>query len=156
MEQKIKGHFNKKICSDCGGKCCKFLPGCMFPEDFKEISKENILGLLTTGNFSIDSWVGDIRPGKDLWDVSYFLRPATKGNEGKIYDESWGGKCVFLRNTGCLLSDNKKPFGCRILEPKENLEGKCKTNNGDKKDSVLAWVPYRDIFEEIINKSEFE
>ncbi|MDD5013825.1 MAG: YkgJ family cysteine cluster protein [Atribacterota bacterium] len=117
----IRGYYNEELCKKCKGKCCKGLPGEYSPEDIERIFPAKNLKLsvemaLKTKKIAIDWWEDD----KPL----YFLRPATKGNEGKIYDPSWGGECVFLKKTGCSLPKEERPEVCRLLEPRAE-EDKC-------------------------------
>ena len=110
-----KYYFNEVICKDCGGKCCKSLPGFCTPKDiirlFPSKSLKASVGLaLNSGKFCVD-WYEDspIRP---------FIRPATKDKIGLRYDPSWGGECVFLTETGCTLPKDLRPHTCKKLEPK--------------------------------------
>ncbi|MBA7525328.1 hypothetical protein ES705_17479 [subsurface metagenome] len=115
----IKGNYNEKLCEECGGKCCKKLPGGYSPEDIKRLFSAKSLRLsvkkaLETKRIAIDWWEDD--------PPLYFLRPATKGKEGIIYDPSWGDKCTFLMSDGCSLPKEERPEVCRKLEPKSKEE----------------------------------
>lgn len=137
-----KNHLNENMCSTCGGNCCQRLPGIMFPEDFETINKKIIMDLLNTGNYSIDCWEGEI-------ENPYWIRPATIKGKGKLIDKSWGGICVFWSSTGCRFDKDLRPYGCRMLEPREYGE-ECKIHNAGKLEAAKAWEPFKDIFEEIL------
>lgn len=134
-------NLNKKACKTCEGACCKKLPGCLFPNDLNIVDKQSILSLIKTGNYSIDYW--------ETEEQLYFLRPATVEGKGILLDPSWGGTCVFLGANGCTLSNDSRPYGCRILEPEENS---CDAHDGGKHESAIAWEPFRSLFVEILEE----
>lgn len=134
---------NKAICSRCKGRCCEQMPGACFPEDFDmEHTTENLITAILDGNYAIDSWEGD--PGDGINKTAYFVRPATKSALGEVYDNSWGGECVFLTGIGCELEAKNRPSECQSLEPKEKLG--CELhNNKNKQNSALQWRKYFNI-----------
>lgn len=134
-----------KICSECGGSCCKNCPGIMHPDDVQR-SKKKIKALLLSKKYAVDWWEGDIRPkGKRL--QIYFLRPAIKGFEG-MFHPSWGGECIFLENKGCKLFSDDRPMQCRNLEPKRH--GLCILHgHAGKIYLVKAWIPYQKFFDKL-------
>jgi len=140
---------NPTLCTECGGKCCKKIPGPAHPSDFgcpKRGWKKNLETALQSGKWAIDWWEGDPRPGgSELYRV-YYVRPATKGNEGIRFDASWGGECTFLGDTGCTLSSEGRPTVCRLVEPK--AKGNCKYHGKykhDKRDSAIKWIPHQKL-----------
>lgn len=152
LENKLNNN-NPTLCAECGGKCCKGMPGCAFPEDFKEPLKDNLIKALSTGKWAIDWWEGS--PFEDdNWNyayTAYYIRPATKGKEYQLKDPSWGGECTFLQENGCQLPADQRPKNCRLLEPISI--GECKLHdNGDKKSAAIAWWPYNELIEDIINE----
>lgn len=80
-------------------------------------------------------------------DQGFYVRPATKGDEGRTYHASWGGECTFLKETGCSLSHNERPLECRTLEPKYPL--RCEQHHG-KHATAIAWLPYHTLLEELV------
>ena len=141
-----KGYENYDLCKKCGGKCCKRLPGCCFPEDFED-DEDKILEALKTGDYAIDWWEAE--------EPLFFIRPATKQGKAKncLFDPTWGGECIFLDQiNGCTLPYGRRPTGCRLLEPKEN--GGCIAHHSGKKDAGLAWRKYRKMFERLETKKE--
>lgn len=138
---------NRELCSKCGGRCCKNLPGIYSPQDLFgniPIKKENIKSLvMETDYLSIDKWEADEEYNKEL----YYLRPkVVKSSETislpdifkstlKIVSDMMntdpqrkvhfaypipGYVCYFLGKDGCKLSYDKRPQNCRDLVPKEN------------------------------------
>jgi len=131
-------HTNYDVCKRCGGNCCQTFPGSFFPEDLT--NTEAIEGLLS-GDFAIDSWEGDAEGLDPEIKRTFFIRPATKGNEGKLFDYSWGGPCTFhSKQDGCRLPFNKRPRECQVLMPQsDNYPYDCKTPYTGKKDAAVAW-----------------
>ena len=138
----MKTYQNKDICTKCGGRCCKYLPGGVSPADLTEVTKESLLRLLQTGKYAIDWWEGDY--------PEYFIRPAIK-NCSSIFDPAWGGECVFLTDIGCELPPKERPYQCRMLEPVS--EGKrCVKHGGDKETVKNMWKPYNGLIKSIGEK----
>jgi len=131
-------YINNELCTRCGGKCCKRLPGITLPEDWgKEsaIIQKQLIKAFKSKKYAIDWWEDD----KPL----YFVRPATKGIN-KLYDPSWGGECIFLTPSGCELKPEKRPSGCINLEPQIDGNG-CINHGPDKFVFAKAWKPYKNI-----------
>ncbi len=141
------GYVDRELCSKCGGVCCDSMPGAAMPEDFGAPDEEKMIRRVTaalrTGNWSIDSWDGDPRDGVDELSEAYFVRPATTNGRDQVRDDSWGGRCVFMSDTGCEIF-NRRPSGCRGLQPYRSFSGRdCKVMHSGKADAAIAWIPYR-------------
>lgn len=134
---------NKELCSKCGGKCCKRMPGACFPEDFGlPWNQTKLHEALASGQYAIDWWIGDPREEENELDETRYVRPAIKGKAGKRYDQSCSGECVFLSKTGCMLEEDERPLNCQKLEPKK--DGKCVLrDDADKQGAAIAWIPYQ-------------
>ena len=65
--------------------------------------------------------------------------------EGKTYDPSWGGECIFLEPTGCSLQLKHRPRECRLLEPKKGGKECVAHDNTGKNGAALAWRNYFEI-----------
>lgn len=139
------------FCASCG-KCCKSLPGAHVPDDFGIDMLEQVRVALSGGRYAIDWWEGDVIEGGELSAVM-FLRPATKGKEGTVFDPSWGGECTFLTSTGCSLPRHKMPAECKALRPCATLDGDCPSEL-DKKAVALAWRPYQSLLRMIGDEIE--
>lgn len=140
----MKRYQNKVICRDCNGACCKRVPGVAYPEDFNmDISPDKLIVAIKSGKWAIDWWEGGLT--EDGEQVAYFVRPAIKGKENKIYDPAWYGECVFLNDDGCKLEHNDRPKQCRFLEPKSDG---CIMHGGiGKHNAALKWRKYIEILE---------
>jgi hypothetical protein len=139
------------FCASCG-KCCKSLPGAHLPNDFGIDLVEGVRSALATGRYAIDWWEGDVIDGGDLSSVM-FIRPATKGKEGTVFDPSWGGECTFLTTSGCSLPREKMPSECKALRPMAHEHGECPSEL-DKKSVALAWRPYQSLLQMIGDEAE--
>lgn len=144
-----------KLCTKCGGACCKRLPGAAEPKDFGAPSKralvKNLRAALETGHWCFDWWEGDPRPGKarsgeEKLSRAYFVRPAIVDHVGERFHPAWEGTCSLLTKTGCPLPYKGRPVACRGLKPVPSLD--CKASYGDKRDVAIAWIPYLDLLRE--------
>ena len=128
----IVNNENSRFCSSCKSVCCKILPGICSPDDFK--GQEHIRNKILSEKYAIDWYEGET--------VIYFVRPATKDAVGVTFDPSWGGECVFLKEDGCVLKFEERPFTCRAMVPKEG--GGCASFE-DKFQSACRWKDYQDF-----------
>lgn len=149
---------NADVCSACGGACCKAMPGGTHPADWGapdvDTMRARLAAALDSGRYAIDWWEGDPRGLEygepDHVDQGFYVRPATKGNEGRVYDASWGGECTFLTPTGCSMEHAARPLECRTLEPKYPM--RCEQHHG-KHATAIAWLEYHDMLKEIIRNA---
>lgn len=130
-------------CTECGGACCKTLPGEVWPADVWADSGPDwtrIKEMIRSGRYSIDWWEAEV--------PSYFLRPATKGSEGLVFQGAWTGECTFLTGTGCPLTESDRPTSCRVLVPSPP---NCHTTHGGhgKEAAKNAWLPWSAKLERI-------
>jgi Fe-S-cluster containining protein len=142
------GYKNNVLCKKCGGECCKNMPGIAYPSDFDKPISKSIRKALESGFWSIDWWEGDPRPDKDIMSRCYYLRPARKEGQGKVFDPSWGGECIFLNKDGCKLSFNNRPKGCRFLEAGKD---KCNSHGHTKSYGAIAWLKYQRLLQDLGN-----
>lgn len=142
---KTKDCENRDICAECGGTCCKQLPGAAMPADFGGAD----LGLLTeafkSGKWAVDWWEGDPTDG-DL-DRAYWIRPAIRGGHN-LFDPSWGGTCIFHGDDGCALDLQDRPQECRELQPVPKPRDGCVATGITKKEAAIAWIEHFDVIEE--------
>jgi len=147
----ITGYQKTSACDACGGVCCKQAPGACFPSDFggdEQQIKDMVIAALELGTFAIDWWDGDPREEGHDDGSACFVRPATKGREGKLFDPSWGGECTFLRPDGCSLTFDNRPHNCRHLEPVPG-DALCNIHDGSKQGAAIAWLPFSEWLDNI-------
>jgi hypothetical protein len=143
----MNGYENKKLCAECGGRCCKTAPGGTFPDDFGLPDEASLRRALNSGRYAIDWWEGDVVPDGDR-DQVYFVRPAVAGCEGQRRDPSWGGICTFYAwGKGCELDFSSRPYECRFLEPASKCQTHYPSGSPSKKASAIAWRPYQNLLE---------
>jgi len=135
-----------KLCTKCGGRCCKTLPGAAEPKDFgapnKKILIARVSAALASSEWCFDWWEGDPRPGRrrERIERAYFMRPAVKGHVGERFHPAWKGECALLTKKGCSLEYGERPVGCRGLKPIPSFD--CQPAYGDKREVAILWVPY--------------
>lgn len=140
-------YINKQLCMECGGGCCKSLPGCALPEDFGPDILKGLTEAFQSNKWAIDWWEGD-PTGKHKIDKAYFIRPRIKGIETIFYC-AWSGQCTFLSDKGCTLSHESRPSECRLLEPNE---GDCISHGATKREAAIIWLPYHDIIHKAVEQ----
>jgi hypothetical protein len=138
------------LCGPCGGNCCKSAPGTTHPAQWGSTREEMIARLTVafrTGKWAIDWWEGD--PLIPDWEDENalgrvdFVRPAVLG-KSDLRDPSWGGRCTFLRATGCELPHDERPVECQQLEPAP--DGKdCRGHGQGKEANAIAWREFQDV-----------
>jgi Fe-S-cluster containining protein len=143
---------DEKICSTCGGQCCKNMPGIASPEQFGVPDQnemfDNLLKALSGGKYAVDYWEGDERAP-----TTYYIRPRTKRHKNNYpVDPSFGGECTFLNDKGCELLHDERPETCKSLKP--GIED-C-TSEISKLDSVKKWIPYQKIIKNVLRKYDEE
>lgn len=154
----MENNENREICTKCGGECCKSM-GCAFsPNDFnEEITKEFLIKLLETGLVSIDCYEGD--PTLDEDDDSNYMNAyyprmrnlPTKYSDAGLIDFSWFAQCCLLKEDGCRL-----PFEYRAYQAKALIPGVKCTDGYSKKQCAVDWLPYHDIFNDLVTTFCYE
>ncbi len=99
---------NPQLCALCGGLCCKTYPGMYlspyrFEEIYGKITSDNFLYLLEQNFLTFKVCMGVPIP----------------------MPKFTGKGCVFLTDSGCKLSSNKRPCECLLFVPVEDtvIEG---------------------------------
>lgn len=143
----MKNNENATACSMCGGHCCKTMSCHLSPRDvFKneEPSIEKLIAFLSSGNYSVDWWDGDVKGGTRS--ETYYVRPRHKGVP-ELFDPSWGGECIFLTENGCSLDWEHRPYGGKALVPSyEGGHRKCHSDY-NKFECCVEWYPLQEMFD---------
>jgi len=139
---------NPQLCAECGGKCCRHYAGAAWPDDFDEPLAESLDAALASGEWAIDWWEGEL----DGMESPYFVRPRHK-NEPIVHG-SWGGECVFFTGQKCRLPFEKRPRGCRLLEPRADgcIDHAAGDSQNQKAASCRAWKPYQSLLTKLAEK----
>ena len=149
MVSGLEQYLAPGTCAKCGGKCCQRLPGEAKPGDivrlFGDDLQRALVAAFCTGNWVIDWWEGDPRgleyDDPHAIDCGYYIRPRVlTDTQGKLYNGSWGGECIFWTPEGCTLAPEERPWGCRVLEPKSGDGSECISHGSGKNEAAMAWI----------------
>lgn len=135
---------NSKLCAVCVDSCCQRMPGAYMPDDI-DLDLQSIADKLAAGEWAIDWWEDE--------EPIYYLRVAAVGGR-PILDPSWGGRCVFLIDSGCKLSFDERPTNCKAVLPSVS-ECKC-PDEYSKHNIALAWRPHEKLLMEAAKMAQAE
>lgn len=136
---------NKDVCSKCGGRCCKTCGCHISPYEISFLTSNEIIQLIdNSGCISIDWWEGNPKSGGEYGKKFFYLRIRNKG--AGVIDPTWGGECLLLTDTGCMLPTEYRPKCGRLLKP--DLEGHCDSDYTKQK-CAIEWMPYNHILEKV-------
>lgn len=144
----IANNENSILCSTCGGRCCKEMPGEYHPSQFN-LEDASLYLLVKGGEVAVDCWEGDTEDDGKLEQV-YYIRPRIVGVLPGL-DRSWGGQCANLTEAGCKLSFENRPYGCRALTPVKEMYPKCRSD-WSKEHAARSWRLYQNIIENILDR----
>ena len=144
-------NVNSKICSECGGECCKRC-GCHFsPDDFKEISFDFLKKEIEKGYISIDYVDGEVI--YQSFGV-YILRVRNQG--APVVDTGLERTpCILLTKKGCKLDYEHRPTGGKLLIPSSEVFGifgevkNCQSNYSIE-DCCYEWKPHQRILRDLL------
>ena len=168
--ESLPNYENRKLCSKCGGKCCKHMPGFAEPFDFgapnTDKMKRLLFARLSSRKWSLDWYIGDSKKGGQMGRV-LMPRPSrevTIGKFGGLFDGAWlGGRCALLTDNGCTLPHDERPVDCRMLEPDPMVAGMaiilyecgCKWHGWKNKSEIaIRWRPYQRLIRSVARKVE--
>lgn len=149
----VKIYTKYDVCGKCKGACCKSYAGIYAPEDFgNNISVDYITALLLTKRFVIDFndaiYATDNVP--TVTEKNYFIRP--RHVDEAVLEVSRSGVCInWSHNSGCSLSEEKRPYQCRMLVPLIEYGTPCKYKSEDKAsepDMAERWKSYQHIIKD--------
>jgi len=166
---------NPTVCAECGGKCCKWMPGPYSPEQFgapdAQAIEERLFKTLLEGTAQIDWWEGDPRSYEekecldddDLLDRVNYIRPPVMKAHGSFRHGAWSNEiCSLLTPTGCKLSFEQRPIVCQLAIPNPDKMGEClpageePEDYNEKQDFSIRWLPYQDAIDKAETRAEKE
>ena len=106
----LSGYRENEMCVRCEGKCCKRQPGHCLPTQFG--SARAVRQAVVSGNYTIVLIL-------DENVMARIVRPHYKDPQQRL-------GCVFLGAGGCALTFEERPYGCRMLKPREADGERCK------------------------------
>lgn len=156
-KKRLPVYVDKATCAECGGDCCKDMPGIYSPEDFgapnRTVMIRRIKAAFLADRACVDWWEGNFQKVNSPKHV----RPQTVRSRGRLRDPSWGGTCSMLTETGCSLARKEMPYGCRVLKPRQTPDGDCTLPKGEedaKKVATQQWLGYQDVIEAALASAE--
>jgi Fe-S-cluster containining protein len=97
------GYPETGMCKRCEGECCRLQPGHCLPSEFE--SAEAVRAAVESGKYTIVLLL-------DSHIMARVVRPHYK-------DPGRRAGCIFLHENGCELPLPARPYGCRMLRPRE-------------------------------------
>ena len=139
----MEKYIDYEMCKKWGGVCCK-QNGCVYmPKDFESMEFSYLKNELEKGKISISGQV--IKLFKNMWTYIPYLRARNK--DANIVDLiTNGGPCINLTETGCSLSEEKRPTFGLLVKPTK-IGGPCEKVNSDSADD---WLDYSEVLEELV------
>ena len=119
----MEGHHETEMCVRCGGSCCRVQPGHCLPSEFG--SAEAVRAAVVSGKYTIVLLL-------DQNIKARVVRPHYK-------DPGRRTGCVFHNGNGCELAWGDRPYGCRMLKPKEEDDGHCKPEGTTISEAAKMW-----------------
>ncbi len=119
----MEGYPETEMCSHCGGECCRRQPGYCLPADFA--STTAVRAAVESGKYTIVLLL-------DEHVMARVIRPQHRDTLRKEY-------CIFLQADGCELPFEDRPYGCRMLRPRQNDGGHCEPRGITIADAGKMW-----------------
>ena len=123
MSATVQGHRETEECLRCQGKCCKRQSGHCLPSEFG--SEEEVRAAISSGRYGVVLLID-----KDI--VARIVRPSYK-------DLEWRVGCIFQHEQGCELSWEQRPYGCRMLRPRQRDDEHCKPEGISIVEAAEMW-----------------
>ena len=139
----IEENNESPLCKDCG-RCCSRMGCHLSPKDVKDKTVEGLIKLIEESEcIGTDWWEGDLN-GMNDYSKIYYLR--AKHKDEPVVFGSYGGTCVLLTETGCMLPFEYRPRGARLLIP---CAEECIVEYS-KYDAVEEWREYQDVLQKVV------
>jgi hypothetical protein len=119
----MEGYHETTECKRCEGECCRRQSGHCLPSDFG--SAEAVRAAVESGKYTIVLLL-------DSHIMARVVRPHYKEPDRKI-------GCIFHKENGCDLPWHARPYGCRLLRPRERDSEHCKPEGISIEDAAKMW-----------------
>ena len=119
----MEGYRETEMCVRCGGSCCRVQPGHCLPSEFG--SAKAVRAAVTSGKYTIVLLL-------DSKIKARVVRPHYK-------DPAKRTGCTFLSSNGCELPWQDRPYGCRMLRPRERDGEHCKPEGITISEAAGMW-----------------
>lgn len=119
----MEGYRETEMCLCCEGKCCKLQPGHCLPSEFR--SAEAVKEALESGRYAVVLLLDS--------DISArVIRPHYKDPDRRV-------GCIFHQSKGCELSWEDRPYGCRMLRPRDKDGEHCQPEGISIAEAARMW-----------------
>jgi len=105
----MTGHRETQMCVRCKGSCCRRQSGHCLPSEFT--SADAVRNAVVSGKYGIILL-------HDNNILARIVRPSYKDLHRRT-------GCIFHHADGCELRFEDRPYGCRMLRPRERDDGHC-------------------------------
>ena len=122
-KKNIQGYRETDVCVRCQGRCCKRQSGHCMPPEFG--SANAVRDAVTSGKYVIVLLL-------DENIMARIVRPNYK-------DLLQRTGCIFHHANGCELRFEDRPYGCRMLHPRERNGGHCKPEGVSIVEAAEMW-----------------
>ncbi len=119
----MEGYRETEMCVRCGGECCLRQPGHCLPSEFG--SAAAVRAAVESGRYAIILLLDENIKAR-------IVRPHYKDSRRKT-------GCIFLRQNGCGLEWEQRPYGCRLLRSREQEGGHCEPQGIAIEEAAEMW-----------------
>ncbi|OPY79108.1 MAG: hypothetical protein A4E64_00545 [Syntrophorhabdus sp. PtaU1.Bin058] len=119
----MTGYPETEMCKRCEGECCRLQPGHCLPSEFE--SAAAVRAAVESGKYTIILLL-------DSHIMARVVRPHYK-------DPGQRTGCTFLHENGCELPLPARPYGCRMLRPRERDGEHCKPEGVSIEEAGRMW-----------------
>lgn len=119
----VSGYHETDMCRRCKGECCRRQSGHCLPSEFE--SAEAVRAAVESGRYTIVLLL-------DTHIMARVVRPHYK-------DAALRVGCTFQQENGCELPFLFRPYGCRMLRPRERDGEHCEPKGITIEEAAVMW-----------------
>ena len=146
---------NYSICAECGGRYCKRCGCHLSPDDFKDLSFDEMLKEFKKGYLTIEVIDGDPFFHHGFPRIVRMRNVDSPVVEERLYARPQS-PCVMLGENGCKLEYHNRPAGGRLLVPnKRNNKLHCKSRYNIE-ECMHEWLYHQKLLAKLADCLRFE
>ncbi|OPY73888.1 MAG: hypothetical protein A4E63_00900 [Syntrophorhabdus sp. PtaU1.Bin050] len=119
----MEGYQETEMCVRCAGECCRLQPGHCLPSEFG--SAAAVRAAVTSGLYTVVLLL-------DAHIRARVVRPHYKEPDRRV-------GCIFHQANGCELPWPERPYGCRMLRPRERDGEHCEPEGISIVEAARMW-----------------
>lgn len=119
----MEGYPETEMCMRCKGECCRRQPGHCVPSEFE--SAEAVRKAVESGRYTIVLLL-------DSHIMARVVRPHHRGPDRRV-------GCIFHHVNSCDLPFAARPYGCRMLRPRERDGEHCEPEGISVEEAARLW-----------------